>query len=188
MCASLQKADEALCLFCVSGLTEDALIHCKVGHVDDRIGREHDCAVVSLHGECLALCVGPNGLYGVFERQLGEAALTGLELVACGIEQIHPPGRLRSEYEAQAFQGPKKRPSSRSALSGESEPWTRLSGMLRARSPRIVPGAASAGLVAPIRVLMAFIAPSPLILIATTGVAVMNSTSSSKKGFSRCSA
>ena len=85
-------------------------------------------------------------------------------------------------------QVPKKRPSSLCALCGESEPWTRLSGMLRARSPRIVPGAASAGFVAPMRDLMAFMAPSPLTLMATTGVEVMKSTSSSKKGFSRCSA
>src|ERR671911_2158139 len=155
MCASPQKADEPLYVFCVSGLSEDALINWKVGHVDDSIGRKHDCAVFSLHGERLALRVGPNGLYGVFERQLGESALTGLEHVACGIQQIHPPGRLRREYEAQDFQGPKKRPSSRSALSVESEPWTRLSGMLRARSPLIVPGAASAGVVGPPKGLMA---------------------------------
>src|SRR5918994_3919579 len=160
MCASLQKADEPLYIFCVSGLSEDALINWKVGHVDDRIGREHDCAAFSLHGERLALRVGPIGLYGVFERQLGEAALTGLEHVACGIEQIHPPGRLRSEYEAQDFQGPKKRPSSRSALSGESELWTRLSGMLRAMSPLIVPGAASAGGGGPPKGLLVLLAAS----------------------------
>ena len=41
-------------------------------------------------------------------------------------------------------------PISRSADSGESEPCTRLSGIESARSPRIVPGAASAGFVAPI--------------------------------------
>src|ERR687890_466634 len=188
MCASLQNADEPLYVFCMSGLSEDALILWKVGHVDDRIGREHDCAVFSLHGERLALRVGPNGLYGVFERQLGEAALTGLEHIACGIEQIHPPGRLRSEYEARDFQGPKKRPSSRSALSGESEPWTRLSGRERARSPRMVPGAASAGVLEPMRFLITLMAPSPFMRIATTGVEVMNSTSSSKNGLSRCSA
>ncbi len=82
----------------------------------------------------------------------------------------------------------KKSFSSLSALSGESEPWTRLSGRLKARSPRMVPGSASAGLVAPMSLRMTLIAPSPSTLIATTGVVVMNSTSSPKKGFSRCSA
>ena len=50
---------------------------------------------------------------------------------------------------------------SRSADSGESEPWTRLSGIDIARSPRIEPGSASAGFVAPIVLRSVAIAPSP---------------------------
>ena len=44
----------------------------------------------------------------------------------------------------------KKIPISRSAVSDASEPWATFSSMVLAKSPRIVPGAASAGLVAPI--------------------------------------
>ena len=76
---------------------------------------------------------------------------------------------------------------SRSADSGESEPWTRLSGIDIARSPRIVPGSAFAGFVAPIVLRMVAIALSPSTTSAHVGPEVMNSTSSPKNGFSRCS-
>ena len=77
---------------------------------------------------------------------------------------------------------------SRAADSGESEPCTRLSGIESARSPRIEPGVASAGLVAPIVVRTVAIAPSPSSTSASVGAEVMNSTSSPKNGFSSCSA
>jgi hypothetical protein len=63
-----------------------------------------------------------------------------------------------------------------------------LSGIEEARSPRIVPGAAFAGSVAPIVARSVAIAPSPSTTSAQVGPEVMNSTSSPKNGFSRCSA
>ena len=77
---------------------------------------------------------------------------------------------------------------SRSADSSESEPWTRLKVTSRARSPRIEPGAASSGSVAPIIWRAAVTASWPSSTAATSGPRVMNSTSSPKNGFSVCSA
>ena len=57
-----------------------------------------------------------------------------------------------------------------------------------AKSPRIEPGSASAGFVAPIVVRVVAIAPSPSSTSASVGAEVMNSTSSPKNGFSLCSA
>ena len=55
--------------------------------------------------------------------------------------------------------------------------------------PRIVPGAASRGLVAPISVRTTFHVPrAPSTTIATSGPRVMNATRSSKKGLPSCSA
>ena len=62
-------------VFFVSGLSEDAVVHWKVGQIDDRIGREHDGVGVFRDGERFALCVGPDGLYGVFEYELGKPLL-----------------------------------------------------------------------------------------------------------------
>ena len=57
-----------------------------------------------------------------------------------------------------------------------------------AKSPRIEPGAASSGLVAPITWRAAFTACSPSSTIATSGPDVMKETSSSKNGLPSCSA
>ncbi len=57
-----------------------------------------------------------------------------------------------------------------------------------AKSPRIVPGAESAGLVAPIIVRTPAIAFSPRTASASTGPEVMNETSSPKNGLPLCSA
>ena len=57
-----------------------------------------------------------------------------------------------------------------------------------AKSPRIEPGAASSGSVAPITWRAAFTASAPSSTIATIGAEVMNSTSSPKNGRSACSA
>ena len=58
----------------------------------------------------------------------------------------------------------------------------------RAKSPRIDPGAASTGLVAPINCRAALTASVPSNTAATSGPPVMNETSSPKNGFSACSA
>ena len=73
-------------------------------------------------------------------------------------------------------------------LEGPSEPCTRFSPVAIARSPRIEPGAAFSGLVAPITWRAAATASGPSSTIATSGPEVMKSASSPKKGFSRCSA
>ena len=59
---------------------------------------------------------------------------------------------------------------------------------LEAKSPRIEPGAASSGLVAPITWRAAVTASWPSSTIATSGPPVMKSTRSPKNGFSLCSA
>ena len=57
-----------------------------------------------------------------------------------------------------------------------------------AKSPRIEPGAASSGLVAPITWRAAWTASWPSSTSATSGPEVMNDTSSSKNGLPSCSA
>ena len=57
-----------------------------------------------------------------------------------------------------------------------------------AKSPRIVPGAESAGFVAPIIVRTTEIADSPLTARASTGPDEMKSTSEPKNGLPLCSA
>ena len=67
--------------------------------------------------------------------------------------------------------------ASSSPFAGESEPCTMFSPISSAKSPRIVPGAESSGLVAPIIPRTVETAESPSMTIATTGPDVMNSTS-----------
>src|SRR5579862_6281763 len=93
--------------------------------------------------------------------------------------------RSDGDYEARSG---KKSAISLFAESGPSEPWTRLSGILDARSPRIVPGEASDGSVAPMIERTSFhVSGVPSRTIANTGDVVMNLTMSEKKGLSRCS-
>jgi hypothetical protein len=72
--------------------------------------------------------------------------------------------------------------SSVAALSGLSEAWTRFWPISTARSPRIVPGAASTGLVAPFIVRTMAIASGPSSAAATSGPDVMKATRPSKNG------
>ena len=79
----------------------------------------------------------------------GPRRLAGFQ--AC-LDPQGEPGRYPGRRPPGAQFSPGKKISiSRFADSSESEPWTRFSLMMRARSPRMVPAAASAGLVAPIR-------------------------------------
>ena len=55
-----------------------------------------------------------------------------------------------------------------------------------AKSPRIVPGAASCGRVAPLIARTTAMAFGPSSASATSGPEMMNSTSPAKNGFSRC--
>ena len=75
---------------------------------------------------------------------------------------------------AQASPG-KKISISRAADSGPSEPWMRFSVSSTARSPRIVPGGASAGLVGPMSVRTTFQVPSgPATTMTMAGLRQMN--------------
>src|SRR5205823_4163883 len=69
--------------------------------------------------------------------------------------------------------GLKNNATSLAADCGESEPWIRLRPISRAKSPRIVPGAASAALVAPIVERMMGTAFGPSKAATTTGPAVI---------------
>src|SRR5690606_33603413 len=82
----------------------------------------------------------------------------------------------------------KKYATSMAAFSTESEPWAALASMDSAKSARMVPGAASFGLVAPSssRCLSTAFSPSRTWII--TGPEIMNSTSALKNGRSRCTA
>src|SRR4029453_2753277 len=72
----------------------------------------------------------------------------------------------------------KKKPISILALSAESEPCTELASIDSANSLRMVPGAALAGLVAPITSRYLATAFSPSSACTTTGPEVMNLTRS----------
>ena len=93
----MQHLDELPYLFAASGLSEDAAARWEVGHIDDRIGAEHDGIRVPHYSERFSLGVGLYRLDGVFERELGETAPGGLELVAGRGEKFHPPGRFGGE-------------------------------------------------------------------------------------------
>src|ERR687895_642098 len=93
-------------------------------------------------------------------------------------------GRARRKYQSAG----KNSPISRAADSAESEPWTRLVWTSRPKSPRMEPGDASSGFVAPITWRAAATASWPSSTSATSGPPVMNSTRSPKKGRSACSA
>ena len=69
-------------------------------------------------------------------------------------------------------------------LSYESDAWTMLSVILRARSPRIVPGAASYDFVEPIMIRTALIALLPFRISAIVGPEVIKETNSLKNGLS----
>src|ERR671914_331041 len=93
-------------------------------------------------------------------------------------------GRARRKYQSAG----KNSPISRAADSAESEPWTRLVWTSRPKSPRMEPGDASSGFVAPITWRAAATASWPSSTSATSGPPVMKSTRSPKKGRSACSA
>ena len=78
--------------------------------------------------------------------------------------------------------------SSAAAFSGLSEAWTRFWAVSRAKSPRIEPGAASCGRVAPFIARTIAIAFGPSRAAATSGARVMKSTRPAKNGFSRWTA
>src|SRR5918999_5338406 len=97
-------------------------------------------------------------------------------------------GRARPLVHGEDQSSGKKRPISRAEDSAESEPCTRLVWTSSPNSPRIEPGAASSGFVAPITWRAAVTASWPSSTSATSGPPVMKSTRSPKKGRSACSA
>lgn len=75
--------------------------------------------------------------------------------------------------------------SSVAAASGLSEAWTMFCAVSRAKSPRMVPSAASCGRVAPLIARTTAIAFGPSNARATSGAETMNPTNPAKNGFSR---
>src|ERR687896_1744574 len=98
------------------------------------------------------------------------------------LRRLHPEGdpqlledraslrRARGENQSSG----KNSPISRADDSAESEPWTRLVWTSRPKSPRMEPGDASSGLVAPITWRAAATASWPSSTSATSGPPVMN--------------
>ena len=78
--------------------------------------------------------------------------------------------------------------SSAAAVSGASDAWIRFCAVSTAKSPRIVPAAASWGRVAPTIERTTAMALGPSNAAATSGPEVMKSTRPRKKGFSRWTA
>src|SRR5215211_2476309 len=94
--ATAQEQEHPAHLLVAPGLAQDTL---AVWQINDRVRREDDVVRVSGDGECLAAGIGLDGRSGIFQRQLGEAALHGLEVVADSAEQVYAPGRLGGEDE-----------------------------------------------------------------------------------------
>src|SRR3954454_4173094 len=173
---------------------EEALRMGLAGGLAQEMSIEGDVSVDSEDGSPLPRLVG-DGLClqaGVFQderfrrrpaSQFLDLRRGNLELNASRGEQLPPPRRRGGQDQA-----PNQVSISRSADSSESEPWTRLYVTSVARSPRIEPGAASSGLVAPITCRAAATASGPSRIAATSGPPVMKSTRSQKNGFSACSA
>ena len=74
------------------------------------------------------------------------------------------------------------------AASGLSEAWTMFWAVSSAKSPRMVPGAASCGRVAPLIARTTAMAFGPSKASATSGPEMMKSTRPAKNGFSRWAA
>ena len=98
-----------------------------------------------------------------------------------------PSGRRRARSRG-APRARTRAPSSVSAASGPSDAWTMFWAVSSAKSPRIVPGAASCGRVAPLIARTTAIAFGPSSAAATSGADVMKSTRPAKNGFSRWAA
>src|SRR5690606_14627165 len=123
-------------------------------------------------------CRPPRGRFG---RCGGEDDIDGV--VAGGHRLV-----LRADQRAWTSVAGKKYAISFAAFSRLSEPCTALASMLSAKSARMVPAAASFGLVAPIRSRFFSTAPSPSSTWIITGPEIMNSTSAPKNGRSRWTA
>ena len=113
----------------------------------------------------------------------GEVALTRSRYSAGG--STH---RSTERSYSSSSSGANHRPSSTSAASGPSDAWTMFCAVSRAKSPRIVPGAASCGRVAPLMARTTTIAFGPSRASATSGDDVMKSTRLPKNGRSACAA
>ncbi len=102
------------------------------------------------------------------------------------------PGRAPSDRSSRSYScsspGANQRASSVSAASGPSDACTMFWAVSRAKSPRIVPGAASCGRVAPLMARTTEIAFGPSKAAATSGAEVMNSTRPGKNGLPRWAA
>ena len=98
-----------------------------------------------------------------------------------GEEQVLVPSRARS-YLGWISRAPKKYGISKAADSGESDPCTALASIEAAKSFRMVPAAALAGSVAPMRSRRRRMAPSPSSTMGRHGPWVMKAQRLAKKG------
>ena len=109
-----------------------------------------------------------------------------------GREGAYSPGasaqRSISRSYSTSSPGRNHSASSVAAVSGPSDAWTRFCAVSSAKSPRIVPGAASCGRVEPIIVRTTAMAFGPSRAKATSGLEVMKSTRLRKNGRSRWTA
>ena len=108
------------------------------------------------HGLGFANSVRDGDLDGVALQQLLDVAHDHVEGDAELLQDRPSLGRARCEDESQ--RSGKKIAASRAADAFESEPWTMFWPTSSAKSPRIEPGAASIGFVAPITWRAAFTA------------------------------
>ena len=116
--------------------------------VKDNVGVTGDDEV-SIDRSRLRERVQANKLFRIPTGQLLDARNDNLELKPQLLQDLPPLRRPGCKRDPQDSSG-NQIPISRSADSSESEPWTMLKVTSRAKSPRIEPGAASTGLVAPI--------------------------------------
>ena len=125
------------CLGC--GLSENLAVHVDLGVA----GQQR----IAFNGSRLAPGVFDNDLARVAVRQLLDVGWADVEGNPQLLEDRAPLRRGRGEYQPRSG---KNSAASRAADSFESEPWTMFCVVSRPKSPRIEPGAASSGLVAPI--------------------------------------
>ena len=118
---------------------------------------------------------------GLIERPSYPALVAADAAAASGSGRLlrHDPGVDLADVVDQARRPRTRGASSVSAVSGASEAWIRLRRPLTPRSPRIVPGSASFGIVLPTILRTTAIASGPSSATAATGPEVMNSTSPS---------
>ena len=162
-----------------------------LGHVVPR--RQPRVAVECSHRTRLAAWAERPGLARAIGHESGVPSAPGRPSAgtvsgsAVGREACLSPRRSRRPRHAcspAARTASNQSASSAAAFSGLSEACTRFMPVSRAKSPRMEPGAASCGRVAPLRARQTATALVPSTAMATSGEEVMKATRPGKKGLS----